>query len=469
VSLSDHEYYRDNSGIIYQGNVLTVLPLMESESVQTCITSPPYWGLRSYCPNSVVIKSDAPNWVKDELEKLSIFPINQGSDIPEHLQQYFEPAELGLESTPEEYIAKMVQVFREVRRVLRKDGTLWLNLGDSYAGSWNAMSHDLNGKAKRAGNNDRPPQSFIKSKRRPRGSGRWGGGNLPSGNGLKPKDLCMMPARVALALQSDGWWLRSDIIWAKPGPMPESVKDRPSKSHEYIFLLTKSGKSLYWVHRDSPYNQGVYVKPEPDYRWLNDKTKIETKEEPPDWKTAVYIGDDGLEHKLWRRKNLWRGCDYYYDADAIKENGSWDPSDTKFPDGWDTGEGSHGTIHREGREKGKRSDKQRGHVRPHAGFNDRWDSMTKAEQCSEKRNKRSVWTVATKPVKESHFATFPPKLIEPCILAGAPEGGIVFDPFMGRGTTAFTAKRLGRQFSGIDLNRAYIDMGKRELAQEVLL
>lgn len=183
--------------------------------IQCCVTSPPYWGLRDY-----------------------------GIE-----------GQLGLESTPEEYVAKMVEVFREVRRVLRDDGTLWLNLGDSYAGSWGAMSHDLNGKAKRTGNNDRPPQSFIKSKRLPRKSnrrdkaevipGRWGGGNMPAVNGVKPKDLCMIPARVALALQADGWWLRSVIIWHKPSCMPESVTDRPTTAHEYVYLLAKSADYYY--------------------------------------------------------------------------------------------------------------------------------------------------------------------------------------------------------------------------------
>ena len=171
---------------IKQGDALSVLKTMPAQSINTCVTSPPYWGLRDY-----------------------------GVD-----------GQLGLEPTPEEYVANLVEVFREVRRVLRDDGTLWLNLGDTYAGSWGSASHDINGKARRTGTNRRPPTSYKQK-------------------GLKPKDLVGIPWRVAFALQADGWYLRSDIIWHKPNPMPESVTDRPTKAHEYIFLLSKSQKYYY--------------------------------------------------------------------------------------------------------------------------------------------------------------------------------------------------------------------------------
>jgi len=197
------------------GDAIEVMNGLPAGVVQCCVTSPPYWGLRDYQIDN----------------------------------------QIGLESTPEEYVSKMVQVFREVKRVLRDDGTVWLNLGDTYAGSWGAMSHDLNGKAKRSGNNERPIQSFIRSKRLPRKSnrrdkaevipGRWGGGNMPAVNGLKPKDLCLMPFRVASALQADGWWLRSVIIWHKPSCMPESCTDRPTTAHEYVFLLANSQSYYY--------------------------------------------------------------------------------------------------------------------------------------------------------------------------------------------------------------------------------
>ena len=185
--------------------------------------------------------------------------------------------------------------------------------------------------------------------------------------------------------------------------MPESVTDRPTKAHEYLFLLSKNER-------------------------------------------------------------------YYYDAEAIKEPGIAGPIEYKTPDGWDTSTGEgHGSFHKNGREKGfKKSDNQRGHGRRHDGFNDRWDAMEKAEQCSGMRNKRTVWTIATQPYPDAHFATFPPKLVEPCILAGAPAGGLVLDPFVGSGTVLSVAKQLGRQGVGIELNPAYIELAEKRLVQEVL-
>jgi len=323
------------------GDALTVLRTMPDEVVQTCITSPPYWGLRDYRVEG----------------------------------------QLGLEKTPEEYVAKMVQVFREVRRVLKSDGTLWLNLGDSYAndGKWGG---ETGGKQAYLSDNDR------------RRVGREE--RLSS---LKPKDLCMIPARVALALQADGWWLRCPIIWVKPNPMPESVKDRPTRAHEYLFLMAKSER-------------------------------------------------------------------YYYNADAIKEPASHET--TKMPDGWESGPGTHGSFHRDGREKGQKTDKQRGHSRRHAGFNDRWDAMEKAEHCSGKRNKRDVWEIATQPYKDAHFATFPEKLVEPCILAGSRERDLVLDPFSGSGTTSAVAKRLARRWVAIELNLKYCRLNQRRVRQEEL-
>jgi len=341
---------------IAHGDALACLRELPDESVHCCVTSPPYWGLRDYGV----------------------------------------AGQLGLEKTPEEYVAKMVEVFREVRRVLRNDGTLWLNLGDSYAssgsGSWGSS-----GKS-----------TLTTGSRR----GAWAPGNAigktPSRDcsGFKSKDLIGIPWRVAFALQADGWWLRQDIIWHKPNTMPESVRDRCTKAHEYIFMLSKSAR-------------------------------------------------------------------YYYDADAIKEPGVSET--TKMPDGWDTGPGAHGTFHRDGREKGRKAlpetqsnlatyrDKQRGHGRRYAGFNDRWDALSRDEQCALMRNKRSVWTVATAPFKEAHFATFPPDLITPCILAGCPEGGTVLDPFGGSGTTAEVALKTGRKFYLIELSADYIALAQKRI------
>lgn len=327
--------------ILHQGDALEQLRQMESESINCCVTSPPYWALRDY-----------------------------GAE-----------GQLGVEPTPEEYVAKMVEVFREVKRVLRKDGTLWLNMGDCYASkppgcdgvSYSSGLHGAQGDTKYR-------ETLAKSV----GTKR----NTVVGN-LKPKDLVGIPWRLAFALQADGWYLRSDIIWSKPNPMPESVTDRPTKAHEYIFLLSKSAR-------------------------------------------------------------------YYYDAEAIKEESVYT--------GTNNGVGFGFGTDKEQRQRPRITDKQRGHGRRHAGFNDRWDNMTKEEQCSMGRNKRTVWTVATQPFSEAHFATFPEKLIEPCILAGCPEGGWVLDPFAGSGTTLFVANKLWRNAVGIELKPDYCKLIERRMA-----
>ena len=288
---------------ILQGDSTEVMRGMEPESVHCVVTSPPYWGLRDY-----------------------------GVD-----------GAYGLEPTLDEYIANMVEVFREVRRVLRKDGTLWLNLGDAYAGSWGNYGGQGGPNGQRAkaterfdrpaydDNGRRPPQSY-------------------SNNGLKPKDLIGLPWRVAFALQADGWWLRSDIVWAKPNPMPESVRDRPTRAHEYVFLLTKSAK-------------------------------------------------------------------YFYDADAIREPAA--PATLK-----DSRVNGHGFVASVANPdnphyaQASKPDKQRGHSRRHAGFHDRWDGMSKEAQQAMGANKRTVWRISTQGFPGAHFATFPEKLVEPCILAG---------------------------------------------------
>lgn len=319
---------------------------MADKSVNCCVTSPPYFGLRDYG----------------------------------------HAGQIGLEATPDEYVAKMVEVFREVRRVLRDDGTLWLNLGDSYSGA-GYSNHKNTGGAQRE---DGGKQRHM------------------TGTGLKAKDLVGIPWRVAFALQADGWYLRQDIIWHKPNPMPESVRDRCTKAHEYIFMLTKSAKYYY------------------------DADAIKT---PP---------SDAL------LKQVAEG----YSGESTKdyaEGGAQDASVTKT------------RIIENAR---KKIDKQRGHGRRHDGFNARWDSMTKAEQQSLGANKRDVWTVATKPFKGAHFATFPPDLIEPCILAGCPAGGTVLDPFGGSGTTAMVAQRRGRNSIMCELNPEYAKLAEDRIAAD---
>ena len=311
---------------IIQGSVLddSTWSQIPDRHVQCCITSPPYWGLRDYGVEG----------------------------------------QLGLESTPEEYVERMVEVFRQVWRVLRDDGTLWLNLGDSYAGS--------------VGNRNGSNSSTLKG-----GVGGCAADaavnrkviHKPIFTGLKPKDLCGIPWRVALALQADGWYLRQDIIWHKPNPMPESVRDRCTKAHEYLFLLTKKPK-------------------------------------------------------------------YYCDMEAVKE-----PAVCANPE------------HVNYRKNGK-SDKRSNAQVDSMGKPGFGDDMYKQPHV---RNKRSVWTVTTKPYKEAHFATFPPKLIEPCVKAGCPEGGIILDPFMGSGTTGMVAKQHGRDHLGIELNPEYIEMIQKRI------
>lgn len=292
---------------LINSNALTI-PLAEN-SVHCVVTSPPYYGLRDY---SV-------------------------------------PGQLGLEPTLQEYISNTIKWCAEVWRVLRDDGTFWLNLGDSYNGS-GAKGNQVNS----------PKQMTNRGGKSQRGT---------SETGYKPKDLMLVPHRVAIALQEWGWWVRSDIIWHKPNPMPESVTDRPTKSHEYIFLLTKSKK-------------------------------------------------------------------YYYDTDAIRE-----------------GKAESTTQDSRGNENGHRRDRQFPGSPSVGGTN--LGGPTGG------RNKRTVWTITTKPYKGAHFATFSPEIPETCIKAGTKEGDVVLDPFGGSGTTAMVANKLGRHGISLDLSWEYLQLAKK--------
>lgn len=319
------------------GDALEQLRSLPDESFQCCVTSPPYWGLRDYG----------------------------------------NPGQLGLEKTPDEYVAKMVTVFREVRRVLKNDGTLWLNLGDSYA---RLPSRGV----KFEGRNGMTNRQAIEGNRDP---------NIPAG--VKEKDLVGIPWMVAFALRADGWWLRQDIIWNKANCMPESVTDRCTKSHEYLFMLTKRAKYFY------------------------DAEAIKEPASESDWESR--IGRANLNNKLLPTDEL----------NGIRPRVKYTPN-------------------------GK--DKQRGHSRRHDGFNDRWDDMEKVEQCSGMRNKRDVWTVAPANFPEAHFATYPPDLIKPCILAGSRPGDTILDPFAGSGTTGMVALEYGRKAILVELNPDYVKL-----------
>ena len=284
------------------------------EKARMCVTSPPYYGLRDY----------------------------GGED-----------SQIGLEQTPEEFIDELVKVFREVKNVLTDDGTCWVNLGDSY---YNYRPGRGQGLAKQTVSNTKQDLPDVCPRR---------GNRL---EGLKEKDLIGIPWMFAFAMRADGWHLRQDIIWHKPNPMPESVRDRCTKAHEYIFLFSKQKK-------------------------------------------------------------------YFYDNEAIKE----DAKD------WGTRD----------RSKGKYTSNNDYGQTPHSG-------LTKSYA---KKNKRSVWSVTKKPYKGAHFATYPPDLIEPCILAGSEKGDIVLDPFMGSGTTAAVAKSLGRDYIGCELHEDYGDLIRKRVGE----
>ncbi len=315
---------------IIVGDCRDRLKELPDESVNCVVTSPPYFGLRDY-----------------------------GCE-----------GQIGLETSFGTYVTVLSETFDEVRRVLKNDGTLWLNLGDSYAGSWGAQSR---GDDYPGGLEGGSMLSARQIDTHPKGIRTSSLIRFPC---LKPKDLAGIPWRVAFALQARGWWLRQDIIWSKPNPMPESVTDRCTKAHEYLFLLSKSER-------------------------------------------------------------------YFYDADAIKE-----------PDGGRMAGNVNGFKDRQGAAEFQ--------VKSGGIGSDGWEVGTG-------RNKRSVWTVGTMPFSEAHFATFPPALIKPCILAGCPEGGTVFDPFGGAGTTGLVADRLKRNAILIELNPVYADMAERRIRGDAAL
>lgn len=327
------------------GDCLTVLPMIESGSVQTCVTSPPYWRQRDYG----------------------------------------NVAQIGLEATPEEYIDNLVSVFREVRRTLRDDGTCWVNIGDKWAPGGNGGGG-----------------SFMEQR-----SGAWAHVKQNKGwrsppSGYKDKDLVGVPWMLAFAMRADGWYLRQCNIWAKPNCMPESVSDRSTASHEYVFQFSKSN-------------------------------------------------------------------DYFYNATAARTPAA-PSSETRLAQNVEAQAGSdraNGGAKTNGPMKAvQRTDKQRGHSRRHNGFNDRWDSMSVAEQRSMGANLRSVWWISPAQCAEEHYAVMPVALAEICIVCGSRPGDLVLDPFGGAGTTGMAAESLGRQWLLIELNPAYAKLAADRTAQQ---
>jgi len=341
------------------GDVRKRLAEIPDGTARTCITSPPYYGLRDYgtgdweggdpeCSHKRDSKKSDATITGHKNPLLTVGDAIYKSECPKCGAVRIDE-QLGLEESPEQYVESMVEVFREIRRILTDDGTVWLNIGDSYSGSGKGPAGNLG-----AENDERNMEHTSAS------------GKVPQG--LKPKDLMGIPWMLAFALRADGWYLRQDIIWAKPNPMPESVRDRCTKSHEYVFLLSKS------------------------------------------------------QH-------------YYFDNEAIKE-----PAQD-----WGTRDRSGGKYHNEG-----------SGLQPHSGL----------EKSYEKRNKRDVWTIATKPFKGAHFAVMPEALVEPSVLSGSAEGDTVLDPFTGSGTVAVVALRHGRNYIGTELNPEYGEIARCRISDD---
>lgn len=381
-SSAEHSLAARMSVRILIGDIRARLADIAPESVDCVVTSPPYWGLRDY-----------------------------GVD-----------GQIGMESTLGEHLSVMVEVFDLVRRAMKPEATLWLNYGDCYATKPNGRSAEA---TKAAGNDDRTfrdkPFSTVGpifdvdhkdggSRGTNKGNGATVPGRICAGGNLKPKDLCMIPNRLAIALQDAGWWVRSEIVWGKPNPMPDSSgRYRPSTAHEKIWLLSKSAKCFY----DSE---------------------------------AVRMPA----------------------AEASVQRWSQDVEGQLGSDRANAGRKTNGRLKAVGGMQAEMT-------RRHAGFNERWDAAEAADETRDTRLLRNyepdlspiitpeVWEIATAAFSEAHFATFPPALVTPCILAGCPEGGTVLDPFFGAGTTGLVADRLGRNCIGIELNPEYAALAQRRI------
>lgn len=395
---------------ILVGDVRERLRELPEGSVQCVVTSPPYWGLRDY-----------------------------GND-----------EQIGLEQTPEQYVDNMVEVFREVRRVLADDGTLWLNLGDSYA-TGSGGSNTASAKQKSNRGTDIAPRKAYRD------------------GTLKQKDLVGIPWRVAFALQADGWYLRQDIIWSKPNPMPESVRDRCTKAHEYVFLLTKGQKYHYDAdalkepakyagdnrgartdsRRGTNMNSmngatGEFRNKRSVWSVEDDSAGKQSYELTEEQTEAIYniisegvpvLKDDESQHEYMFL--LTKQPRYYYDAASIEEPAKWER--------W-----------------GNQTEKKK-----HTGTAGHLGGKTLDElPIRDKKNKRSVWTITTKPFRGAHFAVMPEALVEPCILAGSAVGDTVLDPFSGSGTAGVVALRHGRNYIGVELNPDYAELSRTRITDD---
>lgn len=447
---------------IFHGDCLEVLKTLPDKIVSCCVTSPPYYGLRDYgtgtwvggdanCPHRRLSKRSDHTITGHAQEELEA---NVGDAIYKTVCPLCGAVrvdkQIGLEETPEEYIRKLVAVFHEVKRVLKEDGTLWVNIGDSYASNGGGSGYES--------------EKLSKKQRSNRGSYTVVTKQNKTHN-CKPKDLIGIPWMLAFALREDGWYLRQDIIWHKPNPMPESVKDRCTKSHEYIFLLSKNPQ-YYFDHEAIQEDAS------------QKKQKHELNSTGYD---CSKFADEEQESKIRQGMNKKRGSniiavrrnlpDRHRFVQFLKNHSSIDSLS------------EYASVKRTTVEHWFREDE--------SGFSypsiDDWESIRDflddySQEFSEidwmmsdisyetdavdknfngKRNKRDVWSVTTKAVKEAHFATYPEELITPCILAGCPKDGIVLDPFFGSGTTGRVATKFNRNYIGIELNKEYIDIGKK--------
>lgn len=371
VQMMPKQASKQRRNCILVGDCIEQLKTLPNESIDCCVTSPPYYGLRDYgtgkwiggdpdCPHYRTTKKSDATATGHKAMMDGGHPVDDAiyKTICPLCGAVREDKQIGLEENPEQYVQRLVEVFREVKRVLKNDGTLWLNIGDSWWGS-GSRGYDFTKNSKGMGEVQMGSKGTLQLSNLPKLVGSQGD--------YKDKDIIGIPWMLAFALRADGWYLRQDIIWSKPNPMPESVRDRCTKSHEYIFLLTKSKK-------------------------------------------------------------------YHYDSDAIKEKAKTKPQ--------------------------KRNKHNEGYQADYAK-GDRFSDGDRVYGADGFRNKRDVWSVPLRPLKEAHFATFPEKLIEPCVLAGCRQGGIVLDPFFGSGTTGVVALKHGRDFVGCELNPEYVEIAKR--------
>jgi len=543
---SERLFYKDNHNWIFKGDARSMWEL-PNECVQMVCTSPPYWSLRKYSGEQDLIwggDKDCEHKWEDETIKHDALrhrpsekcivgseknpAIRPGSKVISGFCSLCGAwrGALGLEPTIELYLQHLIEIMREIRRVLRKDGVFFLNIGDSYAGSGSPGGDFRDGKG---------GDEYLRPYNR-------------KGGVLKPKDLCLVPFRVAISAQEDGWWVRSVIIWSKNNPMPSSSTDRPTVSHEYILMLTKSGKSLYWTHRDGG---GTRERPKADYKWVNIKSDEEVAIEPPDWKVKIkcpecdgtgYVDMDALwsisdkcptcngkgKTQLWKRINLWTGHDYYWDQEAVREPYT-EP------------------LNRWGGDSLKRDTSKTAAYKEmqNIGYSSAFRVGRPMRPDPSGRNIRSVWEFPTVPYPGAHFAVFPDRLPQLCIKAATPEEGccakcgapwarvlekkpsqfnirvrdaktgraapeegykaseeelarypgnhpdpgysrtlgwegtckcnaprvpsLVLDPLMGAGTTLEEAKKLNRYAAGYDLAEEYCQLTVERCRQQVLL